>query len=136
MSSYRRKLLDQDLAEAARDIRGTVLDIGGGRRRGSFMPPAGARWIVLDLDSGLRPGLVGDARNLPVKSGLATAPAETHGRSPIPVPTVSWPGVQWLSLTVSGAEPTRLIQSSWTRKHFEWMKTGSSQRILASGWVR
>jgi SAM-dependent methyltransferase len=67
--SFRRILLDRDLAEACRHIRGTVLDIGGGRRRGSFQPPQGANWIVLDVDRQLNPRLLGDAHNLPVKPG-------------------------------------------------------------------
>jgi SAM-dependent methyltransferase len=65
--SFRRILLDRDLAEASRHIEGVVLDIGGGRRRGSFRPPQGANWIVLDIDRQLSPGLLGDAHNLPVK---------------------------------------------------------------------
>ena len=47
--SYRRKRVDADLASVAHHFRGRVLDIGGGRRRGRFQPPDGARWIVADV---------------------------------------------------------------------------------------
>ncbi|HET7340754.1 MAG TPA: class I SAM-dependent methyltransferase [Methylomirabilota bacterium] len=47
--SYRRKRVDADLAVVAHHLRGRVLDVGGGRRRGRFRPPAGAYWIIADV---------------------------------------------------------------------------------------
>lgn len=34
--SYRRKLLDEDLDRSKKYLKGKVLDLGGGRRRGKF----------------------------------------------------------------------------------------------------
>ena len=50
--SYRRKRVDADLASSVRFFAGRVLDVGGGRQRGAFRPPAGARWVVADLSGG------------------------------------------------------------------------------------
>lgn len=68
MPSYRRILLDKDLEEARGYMRGTILDVGGGRKRGKFVAPNEATWIILDSSRGLRPHILADAQNMPVKS--------------------------------------------------------------------
>ena len=50
MPSYRRIILDRDLEEAKGYMKGITLDVGGGRKRGSFKEPKDATWIVLDLE--------------------------------------------------------------------------------------
>jgi len=68
MSSYRRILLDEDLEKAKKYMKGIVLDIGGGRKRGTFKEPDDANWIVLDISKERFPHILGDAQNIPVKS--------------------------------------------------------------------
>ena len=68
MWSYRRVLLDGNLEEAKSYMKGVVLDLGGGRKRGSFKEPSDATWIVLDSGKDFRPHILGDAQNIPVKS--------------------------------------------------------------------
>lgn len=68
MSSYRRILLDFDLEMSKSYMTGIVLDIGGGRRRGSFKPPVDASWIILDMQESLYPHILCDAHNIPIKS--------------------------------------------------------------------
>jgi SAM-dependent methyltransferase len=65
--SYRRKRVDADLARLAASFHGRVLDVGGGRRRGAFRPPAGARWIVADLEMAGRPDVAMDVQALPFR---------------------------------------------------------------------
>ena len=48
--SYRRILLDRDLKESESYMRGLVLDLGGGRKRGTFIEPINAMWVVLDVE--------------------------------------------------------------------------------------
>jgi hypothetical protein len=50
MITYRRILLDKDLEDAKQFMKGIVLDIGGGRRRGTFKEPLDVTWTVLDLE--------------------------------------------------------------------------------------
>lgn len=66
--SYRRILLDKDLEEAKGYMKGITLDIGGGRKRGSFKEPGDATWIVLDSGKDFCPHILSDAQNIPVKS--------------------------------------------------------------------
>lgn len=66
--SYRRRLVDADLAAVAAELQGRVLDVGGGRRRGRFRPPAGARWIVADADAA-RADVGADVTALPFRDG-------------------------------------------------------------------
>lgn len=66
--SYRRKLLDGDLEEAKGYMKGIVLDVGGGRKRGNFKKPDNASWIVFDVNKELLPNILGDDHNLPIKS--------------------------------------------------------------------
>jgi SAM-dependent methyltransferase len=77
-TSYRRKRLDADLAARAALFTGTVLDVGGGRRRGLFRPPAGAVWIEADLDAAKRPRVVADVQALPFRDGAFDAVKATE----------------------------------------------------------
>lgn len=76
--SYRRKRLDADLAARAELFTGTVLDVGGGRRRGLFRPPAGAVWIEADLDPAKRPRVVADVQALPFRERVFDAVKATE----------------------------------------------------------
>lgn len=71
--SYRRKRVDADLQAAATQFSGRVLDVGGGRRRGAFRPPAGVRWIVADLDRAHGPHVGADIQALPFRDGAFDA---------------------------------------------------------------
>jgi len=64
-TSYRRRLIDADLEAAKSHFTGRVLDVGGGRRRGSFRSPAGVRWIVADASAAGRPHVCADVQALP-----------------------------------------------------------------------
>ncbi len=68
MPTYRRILLDRELEEAKKYMKGLVLDIGGGRRRGSFTRPEAATWLVLDSGRDFRPHILGDAQSIPIRS--------------------------------------------------------------------
>lgn len=67
--SYRRRLLDDDLAGVAGHLRGRVVEVGAGRasRRGRFRPPREgvAAWWTVDVRQARGPHVVGDARRLP-----------------------------------------------------------------------
>jgi ubiquinone/menaquinone biosynthesis C-methylase UbiE len=67
MLSYRRILLDRDLEESKGYMKGITLDVGGGRKRGKFIAPDEATWIVLDSSRERRPQLLADAQNMPVR---------------------------------------------------------------------
>ena len=69
--SYRRQHVDADLESVAHHFHGRVLDVGGGRRRGRFRPPPGARWVVADLggDCDVR----ADITALPFRTGAFDA---------------------------------------------------------------
>ena len=74
--SYRRALLDAELARLGRSLAGVVLDVGGRRTpRGSFVPPVERcrRWTVVNLDPVARPDVVADAVALPVRDAAADA---------------------------------------------------------------
>jgi SAM-dependent methyltransferase len=71
--SYRRKRVDADLAEAAGHFAGRVLDVGGARQRGAFRRPAGARWIVADLEGAFRPDVAADVQALPFRDAAFDA---------------------------------------------------------------
>lgn len=66
-TSYRRRLIDADLEAATRHFTGRVLDVGGGRRRGRFRAPPGARWIVADASAAGRPDVLADVQTLPFR---------------------------------------------------------------------
>lgn len=67
--SYRRRLLDAELADHARRFGGLVLEIGALRtRRGGFrQPDSGVRWLRLDIAETQQPDVVGDVQHLPVR---------------------------------------------------------------------
>jgi len=68
MPTYRRMLLDRELEQARKYMKGLVLDIGGGRRRGSFTAPETATWLVLDSSRDFKPHILGDAQSIPIRS--------------------------------------------------------------------
>lgn len=67
--SYRRRLLDRELAVLVPRMRGRILEIGAGRtrRRGRFRPPIDgvSRWITLDRRAGMDADVNADALGLP-----------------------------------------------------------------------
>lgn len=70
-TSYRRRLLDAELARLTAGVTGRVLDVGGRRRaRGRFRPPAGVAWVRLNVDPRDEPDVVADAQALPVAAGV------------------------------------------------------------------
>jgi SAM-dependent methyltransferase len=76
--SYRRKRVDADLAAASGHFSGRVLDVGGARQRGAFRPPAGARFIVADVERGHRPHVAADVQALPFRDGAFDAVKATE----------------------------------------------------------
>lgn len=85
-ASYRRKLMDEDLRRAGEYFVGRVLDVGGGRRRGAFAPPANARWIVADLDTGGAPHVGADIQALPFRDATFDAVKATEILEHVPTP--------------------------------------------------
>src|SRR4030043_2206989 len=69
-STFRRRLVDEDLFENLNLLKRRVLDLGGGRTRGEF--PIGRKmgWVVLDEDFKLKPNIIGDAQCLPFKEDI------------------------------------------------------------------
>lgn len=63
--TFRRRLVDRDLFKHRGLLTGRVLDLGGGQTRGSFPHGNKLKWVVFDIDAGLKPTVVGDARLLP-----------------------------------------------------------------------
>ncbi len=76
--SYRRKRVDADLASSVRFFAGRVLDVGGGRQRGAFRPPAGAHWVVADLSGGQGADVIADVQSLPFRDGAFDAVKATE----------------------------------------------------------
>lgn len=66
--SYRRRLLDAELRRAADVFEGVVLDVGGGRERGTWSPPETDAWLTVDIERSFGPDIQGDARQLPIRS--------------------------------------------------------------------
>ncbi|MGH7344888.1 MAG: class I SAM-dependent methyltransferase [Candidatus Rokuibacteriota bacterium] len=72
-TSYRRRLIDADLEAVKGGFSGRVLDIGGGRRRGSFQAPDGTRWVVADMSGAGRPHVCADVQALPFRDAAFDA---------------------------------------------------------------
>jgi SAM-dependent methyltransferase len=72
-TSYRRKRVDADLAAATGHFTGRVLDVGGARQRGAFRRPAGARWVVADIERAFRPDVGADVQALPFRDAVFDA---------------------------------------------------------------
>jgi SAM-dependent methyltransferase len=84
--SYRRKRVDADLDQVVGLLRGRVLDIGGGRRRGRFAPPPGARWLVADVDAEKKPDVIADIQALPFRAGVFDSVKATEILEHVPDP--------------------------------------------------
>ncbi len=70
--SYRRVLIDTELARLSPALKGVVLEIGAKRaQRGRWVPPVhrARRWLRLDIDAAQRPDVVADAAALPLRGG-------------------------------------------------------------------
>lgn len=69
---YRRIMLDKDLEEAKKYMKGLVLDLGGGRKRGNFKiyDNENVNLIVLDLKKYSNTTILGDAHHLPFKENV------------------------------------------------------------------
>ncbi len=70
--SYRRVLIDTELARLSPALEGVVLEIGAKRvQRGRWVPPRhrARRWLRLDIDAAQRPDVVADAAALPLRGG-------------------------------------------------------------------
>ena len=72
-TSYRRRLIDADLESVKGRFAGRVLDIGGGRRRGSFRVPTSAHWIVADVSPAGLPHVRADVQALPFRDAAFDA---------------------------------------------------------------
>lgn len=72
--SYRRVLIDAELARLAPALRGIVVEVGAVRvPRGRFTPPVGRvrRWLRVNIDPAARPDVVADAAALPLRGASA-----------------------------------------------------------------
>jgi SAM-dependent methyltransferase len=76
--SYRRKRVDADLASTSAHFTGRVLDVGGARQRGAFRRPAGARWVVADIERAFRPDVTADVQALPFRAAVFDAVKATE----------------------------------------------------------
>jgi SAM-dependent methyltransferase len=72
-TSYRRRLIDADLETVQARLAGRVLDIGGGRRRGSFRAPRETRWVVADVSRTGGPHVCADVQALPFRDAAFDA---------------------------------------------------------------
>ena len=76
-ASYRRRLLDRDLAEVCSSLQGLVLDLGGEwqQRPGTFRPlqRTDLRWIGINLSPAAAPDVLGDVTHAPIADTCADA---------------------------------------------------------------
>ena len=72
-TSYRRRLIDADLETMKARFAGRVLDIGGGRRRGSFQAPSDTRWVIADVSRTGGPHVCADVQALPFRDAAFDA---------------------------------------------------------------
>ena len=63
-TTYRRKKLDKHLNSNRHYFKGKVLDIGGGRKRGAFIPPKTKEWIFADISPELKPDVICNVENM------------------------------------------------------------------------
>jgi SAM-dependent methyltransferase len=63
-------LLDNDLERTKKYMKGKVLDLGGGRKRGEFEEAENTAWIVFDVKNDFHPTVLGDAHYLPFKENV------------------------------------------------------------------
>lgn len=66
-TSYRRKRLDKTLLNHSSYFHGKVLDIGGGKKDGKFVPPKTKSWVVVDIDQKSNPNVIASVDKLPFK---------------------------------------------------------------------
>jgi len=66
-TSYRRKILDEKLNKNRDYFRGSVLDIGGGRKRGAFNPPETEAWIFADITPESNPDVICNVEKMQFK---------------------------------------------------------------------
>ncbi len=69
LTSYRRKMLDKALAKNRHLFNGDVLDIGGGKKDGRFIPPKTNKWVIADMRHELNPDVIASVEKLPFKTG-------------------------------------------------------------------
>lgn len=63
--SHRRKIMDAMLTKNKSYFKGNVLDIGGGRKRGTFTRPKTESWIVADSEESLHPDIICSIEKMP-----------------------------------------------------------------------
>lgn len=89
-TSFRRRLLDRDLAKATASLDGLVVDLGGTRRnrRGDFRPPQRPRlrWLYINIDPSVAPDIVADAACVPLSAACADTVVCTEVLEHVPDP--------------------------------------------------
>jgi SAM-dependent methyltransferase len=89
-TSYRRRRLDRDLAEACGSLQGLALDLGGEwqNRRGTFLLPQHTclRWMCFNVDTTVAPDVVADIAHVPIASECADTVVCTEVLEHVPSP--------------------------------------------------